>query len=119
MKLPGLPDLRQRSREPELLDAGPSWVSDVEIGRSLADLRLVNRWLAGRRHLLAAVRPHLGPGGTLLDVGSGSADLPAFLLSRLERPVLAVGVDVKLAHLKDAPPHVRRVGKGDVSLFEA
>jgi ubiquinone/menaquinone biosynthesis C-methylase UbiE len=84
-------------------------VSDVEIGRSLADLRLVNRWLAGRRHLLAAVRPHLGPGGSLLDVGCGSADLPAFLLSRLETSVVAVGLDVKLAHLKDAPPLVRRV----------
>ena len=112
MSLPGLPDLRQRSREPELLDTGassPSSVSDVEIGRSLADLRLVNRWLGGRRRLLDAVRPHLGPGGSLLDVGCASADLPAFLLSRLETPVLAVGLDVKLAHLKDAPPLVRRV----------
>jgi SAM-dependent methyltransferase len=110
VSLPGLPDLRQRSREPELLDtAGPSSVSDVEIGRSLADLRLVNRWLAGRRHLLAAVRPHLGAGGSLLDVGCGSADLPAFLLSRLGAPALAVGLDVKLAHLKDAPPLLRRV----------
>ncbi|MCG6923388.1 MAG: methyltransferase domain-containing protein [Acidobacteria bacterium] len=106
MSLPGLPDLRQRSREPELLDGT---VSDVEVGRSLADLRLVNRWLGGRRHLLAAVRPHLEPGGSLLDVGCGSADLPVFLLSRLQTPVLAVGLDVKPAHLQHAPPVVRRV----------
>ena len=112
MSLPSLrlPDLRHRSTEPELLDAG---VSGPETARSLGDLRLANRWLAGRGHLLRAVRPHVRPGGAFLDVGCASADLPAFLCSRLAGPVLAVGLDVKLAHLQGAPRVVRRV-VGDV-----
>jgi SAM-dependent methyltransferase len=115
VSLAALPDLRRRSTEPELLDAGassassPSSVNGDEIARSLGDLRLVNRWLAGRRHFLGAVRTHLPTGGSLLDVGCGSGDLPAYLLEHLEGSVLAVGLDVKLAHLRDTPPVLRRV----------
>lgn len=104
-----LPDLHQRSREPELLDAVPSVVDEEEIARNLADLRLVNRWFSARRRLLAAVRPHLEPDGSLLDVGCASADVPAFLLSRLGTSILAVGLDVKIAHLRNAPRCVQRV----------
>jgi SAM-dependent methyltransferase len=99
-----LPDLARRSTESELLDLG---VSEDEARRSLGDLRFVNRWLAGRRRLLAAAREHLPGGGRLLDVGCGSADLPAFLRSRIGAPVLAVGVDIKLLHLREAAPAVR------------
>ena len=101
-----LPDLRQRTTDPELLDAG---VPEPEVVRSLADLRLVNRWLGSRRGLLAAVRPHLSGGGRLLDVGCGSADLPAFLRSRLPGPIVAVGLDIKPLHLREAPRTVHRV----------
>jgi SAM-dependent methyltransferase len=109
VRLAGHPDLRQRSTEPELLDAGASSVGDAEMARSLGDLRLVNRWLAGRRHLLGAVRAHLPPGGSLLDVGCGSGDLPAYLLEHLEGSPVAVGLDVKLDHLRDVPTDVRRI----------
>jgi len=102
----GLPDLENRSNEPELLDLG---VSEYEARRSLGDLRFVNRWLGGRRGLLAASRPHLRGGGRLLDVGCGSADLPAFLRERTWAPVLAVGVDIKLLHVREAAPEVRVV----------
>jgi len=101
-----LVDLRARATEPEQLDEG---VPEAEALRSLADLRFVNRWLGNRRSLLRAVRPHLPPGGRLLDVGCGSGDVPAFLQARLPGPVLAVGVDVKALHLRAAPPSVRRV----------
>jgi SAM-dependent methyltransferase len=101
-----LHDLARRATEPELLDLG---VPEAEVRRSLGDLRLVNRWLAGRRALLQAVRPHLGRGGRLLDVGCGSADQPAFLKRRSSGPVLAVGVDIKLLHLRDVPPDVHAV----------
>ena len=101
-----LVDLRARATEPEQLDEG---VPEAEALRSLADLRFVNRWLGNRGSLLRAVRPHLPPGGRLLDVGCGSGDVPAFLLARLPGPLLAVGVDVKTLHLRAAPPAVRRV----------
>src|SRR6266568_7244753 len=67
-------DLSRRATGPELLDEG---VPEEEARRSLGDLRLVNRWLGGRRSLGDAVRPCLREGGRLLDVGCGSADLPA------------------------------------------
>jgi SAM-dependent methyltransferase len=101
-----LPDLRARATEPELLDEG---VPEAEALRSLADLRLVNRWLGNRTSLLRETAPYLGPGARLLDVGCGSGDVPAFLLSRLPGPILAVGLDVKALHLRAAPAAVRRV----------
>ncbi len=105
-----LPDLSRRATDPELLDEG---VPEQEALRSLADLRLVNRWLGGRRSLGGAVRPHLGGGSRLLDVGCGSADLPAFLLRSLPAGVVAVGLDIKVLHLRQAPPGIHRV-VGDV-----
>jgi ubiquinone/menaquinone biosynthesis C-methylase UbiE len=101
-----LPDLRHRSREPELLDAG---VGADETARSLADLRLVNRLLSGRGRLAAVVRPHLEGGGRLLDGGCGSGDVPDFLGEGLAPPPIAVGLDVKRSHLRDVPDSVRPV----------
>jgi SAM-dependent methyltransferase len=98
--------LRARATEPELLDEG---VPEAEAALSLADLRFVNRWLGNRGALLRAVRPHLPSGGRLLDVGCGSGDVPAFLRDRLPGPPLAVGLDVKALHLRDAPAAVRPV----------
>ena len=98
--------LRARATEPELLDEG---VPEAEALRSLADLRFVNRWLGNRGRLLRAVRPHLPPGGRLLDVGCGSGDVPSFLQARLPGPLLAVGLDVKPLHLRDVPATVRPV----------
>lgn len=105
-----LADLRRRATDPELLDEG---VSEEEALRSLGDLRLVNRWLGGRRSIFGAVRPYLRPGSRLLDVGCGSADLPAFLLRSLPVPIVAVGLDIKALHLRQAPPGIHRV-VGDV-----
>ena len=99
-------DLSCRATTPELLDEG---VPEAEALRSLGVLRRVNRWLGGRRSLGDAVRPYLREGGRLLDVGCGSADLPAFLLRCLPRPVTAVGLDIKPLHLQQAPPEVHRV----------
>jgi hypothetical protein len=51
-------------------------------------------------------------------VGCASADLPAYFLERLGGPVLAVGMDVRVLHLRDAPPTVRRaVGDARVPPF--
>ncbi len=96
--------LRDRATEPESLDLG---VPEGEAIKSLRDLRRVNRWLGGRRSLLAAIRPYLTAGSRVLDVGCGSADLPAAVLAECPG-VVAVGVDLKLLHLKQAPATVRR-----------
>jgi ubiquinone/menaquinone biosynthesis C-methylase UbiE len=107
---PAKVDLRVRTTEPELLDLG---VDDAEASRSLADLRLVNRLLGVQRTLAEAVLPHLRPGARLLDVGCGSADLPAFLGRQAPSPVLLVGLDRKILHLREASGVVRGV-QGDV-----
>jgi SAM-dependent methyltransferase len=95
-----------RSAEPEKLDLG---VPETEALASLGDIRRVNRWLGGRRSLLAAVRPYLRPGSRVLDVGCGSGDLPAFLRAEVPFPIFAVGLDLKLLHVRQAPLGVRRV----------
>lgn len=52
----------------------------AELGRSLADLRGVNRWLGGTRvvlhHLRRLVARHPRPAYRVLDVATGSADIP-------------------------------------------
>ena len=101
-----LPDLRARATDPELLDAV---LPASEVRKSLADLRLVNRWLSGRGGLRRAVAPHLPPRGRLLDVGCGSGDVLGHLCAGLAEPPLAVGVDVKPLHLRETPALVRRV----------
>ena len=103
-----MPDLRRRATDPELLDEG---VPEVEALRSLGDLRLVNRWLGGRRSLLRAVMPLLDgrQRPSLLDVGCGSADLPHLLVRRAGPRLLAVGLDVKLLHVRQAPGGIQRV----------
>jgi len=101
-------DLSRRSTDAELLDEG---VPEPEVLESLADLRRVNRWLGTHRRLLKAARPFLesSPQPRLLDVGCGSADIPDRIRRAVRRPLLAVGVDIKLLHLRAAPREVRRV----------
>ena len=52
----------------------------AELGRSLADLRAVNRWLGGYRvvlhHLGRLAARHPRPAYRVLDVATGSADIP-------------------------------------------
>jgi SAM-dependent methyltransferase len=100
-------DLRRRATDPELLDLG---VPEEEVRRSLGDLRFVNRWLGGMRGLQALLEPLFPPGmsGRLLDVGSGSGDLPT-LVERRFPGVRAVAADVKWLHLVLAPTGLARV----------
>jgi SAM-dependent methyltransferase len=98
--------LRTRATDSERLDEG---VPEAEALASLRDLQFVNRWLGNSRSVLDAVRPHLPPHGRLLDVGSASGDLPAYLLARLPGPLLAVGLDIKPLHFRFAPRALHRV----------
>jgi SAM-dependent methyltransferase len=79
--------------------------------RSLADIRFVNRWLGNRGRLARAVLPYLQSSARprLLDVGCGTADIPAHLLRAAPRSTIAVGVDIKMLHLAAAPRAVRLV----------
>jgi len=67
-----------RIYEEELLDAGDG--SDEDVAESLADLRRINRFLGGRRVVLDAIRGCLAAARekevSVLDVGTGSADIP-------------------------------------------
>jgi ubiquinone/menaquinone biosynthesis C-methylase UbiE len=62
----------------ELLDLGEG--SDDDVARNLADLRRINRFLGGRRVVTEALAALAAQGMwrelSLLDVGTGSADIP-------------------------------------------
>jgi SAM-dependent methyltransferase len=98
-------DLRARATDPEELDIG---VPAEEALQSLGDLRFVNRWLGARGALRAAVLPHLAPSPLprLLDVGCGSGDVASFLARSAGHPLLAVGADLKLLHVRQVPREV-------------
>jgi SAM-dependent methyltransferase len=100
---------------PELLDLGAGTAE--QRAASLADLRQLNRWLGGiaasRRELAALVRRRGLSEIRLLDIGTGSADLPAALARAGERiglRVRAFGIDLKLEHLHVARRHLERAG---------
>jgi len=72
----------KRIYEEELLDAGEG--TDKDVAHSLSDLRRINRFLGGRKVILRALASCLADVSSdasskevsLLDVGTGSADIP-------------------------------------------
>jgi ubiquinone/menaquinone biosynthesis C-methylase UbiE len=89
----------KRIYEEELLDAGEG--TDDDVARSLSDLRRVNRFLGGRKVLLRALSSCLQGANvqqvSLLDVGTGSADIPmavaeSYRLRGLDTFVAAVDI---------------------------
>lgn len=93
----------QRDRD-ELLDAGRS--SPHDVAASLADLRRINAWL-GNTHI--AVKESLDflekrglKRATVLDIGTGSADLPV----QLVRAARSRGMDVHVIALDCKPKHL-------------
>jgi ubiquinone/menaquinone biosynthesis C-methylase UbiE len=96
-----------RRNDPEILDRSDNSAADLE--SALHDVRRVNRWLGGRRALLAALEPHLRAAATdrpmtLLDLGTGSADLPLDILRHARRLgrelwITAVDRDAEIARI--------------------
>lgn len=85
---------------PERLDTPGDW-SPEELGEALRQVRMVNRWLGGTAVALdfLGTRPELRPGtrASLLDVATGSGDIPFALLGwararRIELSVTATDI---------------------------
>jgi ubiquinone/menaquinone biosynthesis C-methylase UbiE len=85
-------------------------VDERELERSLTDLRRINLWLGGRRTALSLVMPFLRGGArSVLDVATGSADVPLALARRARREGLrlrVVATDVHASTLRLAREHV-------------
>ncbi len=79
----GWATIRRLADTPELLD-GP--LDDREaLAANLRDLRRINRWLGGirlSRQAIGALLDDRSVSATLLDVGTGAADIPAALVAR-------------------------------------
>jgi SAM-dependent methyltransferase len=103
----------KRIYEEELLDAGEG--TDEDVARSLSDLRRVNRFLGGRRVVLRAVSAYLQSAGlkkvSLLDVGTGSADMPMAVAEQLKMR----GIDTFIAAV-DISERNLRVSRGQLGV---
>ncbi len=95
----------KRIYEEELLDAGEG--TDDDVARSLSDLRRINRFLGGKKVVLRALSSCLAAGSaeevSLLDVGTGSADIPIAVAERLRLRGLKTfiaAVDLSERHLR-------------------
>lgn len=94
-----------RIYEEEKLDAGEG--SDEDVAQSLSDLRRINRFLGGKRVVLRALSSCLNgasaDGVSLLDVGTGSGDIPmaaaAYCRARGLEPFVAA-VDISERNLR-------------------
>ncbi len=89
--------LARARNAPELLDEPRH--DEHELTRSLAHLAAINRWLGGTHALLRHVGPLLRADRTtrILDVGTGSADLPRNIVDwarRHDRRVAILATDV-------------------------
>src|SRR5438876_1741879 len=91
----------KRVHAEEILDAGSG--SDADVAASLADLRRINRFLGGRRVLRILLREQVRrirlDSFTLLDVGSGSGDLPAEVVRWYPKSRIAA-LDLYHRHLR-------------------
>lgn len=88
-----------RRFDPEWMDRTDNTPEDLN--GALDDIRAVNRFLGGSKTLVDAVRPFLlartgGPPLSILDIGTGGADLPLALVAqarRVDRGIRIVAVD--------------------------
>ncbi len=94
--------LQERKRGPELIDLPPESYSPSEYAGSLADIRKVNRYLGDYPAILGSLEELVPPVGSLaqpvkvLDVGTGSADIPAKIVRWARKrgmPISVTAVD--------------------------
>jgi 2-polyprenyl-3-methyl-5-hydroxy-6-metoxy-1,4-benzoquinol methylase len=93
---------------PELLDMGVGTPDDVR--DSLADLWRINRWMGGLDAITHYLYPRLiKSGGTILDIGTGSAQIPAAVArwsAARDLPVRILAVDLSARNLCVAQAHI-------------
>jgi SAM-dependent methyltransferase len=83
-------DIRERSREAEILD-GLAVAEDVR-ERCYDDLARMHRWLGNHRAILECLRRDTGPVETVLDIGCGHGALLQEMRAKLG--VRAIGIDL-------------------------
>jgi len=122
MILPPIP-LRQRDQA-ELLDKGAG--SSAEVRRSLHDIRRINRWLGGaqllRNDVFNLLEEHSLRAATILDIGTGGADLPLILQREALRrgiQLRIVALDLNVRHLRVAREDLDRASGQDIQLLRA
>lgn len=98
-----MPSFQTRTNEDELMDDFS--ITDTRLTSALEQLRLVNRWLGGYSTTMTAIAPFLrsrvGQTTRILDLGTGIADFPEYIVrwAEAQSPVL----DVKIVAV-DANP---------------
>lgn len=101
ISLPAVP----RLRGVELLD-DPAVSYDL-MNRSMSDVARANALFGGRRAAIEELRPvlgKLGPTGSMLDVGTGTGDIPAAarkVAKRLGLDLWTIGLDLSLPLVKE------------------
>jgi hypothetical protein len=114
----------ERIEQPEWLDLG--YGSPPEVAASLADIDRINRYLGGRRALTLHLYPRLkrlaqrAEAITLIDLGTGSADIPIALAGWARRHQIRLhilAVDIARRHLDVARAQVAALP--EVTLVQA
>lgn len=107
-------DLARQDR-PEWLDQGLG--SDHDVRQNLSEMARINRFLGGDRallrHLLPRLKAHPGP-VSVLDLGTGSASLPAQLLrwaARAEVKLSVFGLDRSARCIRSALENTRDIAR--------
>lgn len=101
LRIAVMPFIPNRGTGPELLDLSPEFYTAEEHHGSLAELRLVNRYLGDVRvilkHLSTMAAGRVRDKWTVLDVATGSADIPVAIAGWARKrgiKVCITGVDV-------------------------
>ncbi len=113
----------QSDRE-ELLDLHRGSLNEVR--RSLHDIRRINTYLGGAKVIgdatFALLQKHQVQNATVLDIGTGSADLPLYLVKQAQRRKLTIRVlalDVNARHLRIAREDLRGSQAKNIHLLQA
>lgn len=103
----------QRSNATELLDREAERVSSTELSGNLRDIRRANQYFGGTRAVLKELRPLMLPGGPplkVLDVATGSADIPTAIVAEAQR----VGANVQVVATDLQPSIVTLAGAAEL-----